>query len=39
MTKHPVHEIARPRLHRQLVHELPEALRKRGPRELRRTTP
>ncbi len=35
MTKHPVHEIARPPLHRQLVRELPEALRKMRPRELR----
>jgi len=35
MTKHPVHEIARPPLHRQLVRELPEALRKMRPLELR----
>ena len=34
MSKHPVHEITRPPLHRQLVHELPEALRKMGPQEL-----
>jgi K+-transporting ATPase ATPase B chain len=35
MSKHPVHEIARPSLGRQLVEALPEALLKMRPNELR----
>ncbi|MGH3506921.1 MAG: potassium-transporting ATPase subunit KdpB [Nocardioidaceae bacterium] len=34
MSRHPVHEIARPPLHRQLVHELPTAIRKMQPLDL-----
>ena len=35
MTKHPVHEVARPSLGKQLIEALPEALRKMRPLELR----